>query len=183
MIARYSRLILPAILMTATCAFSACAGGNLSTPSVQGLNQAASAAHDGGEIGAAILNPQPNVSCPSKFYACVTVSQKRGLSLYWCFGPKSDPCSNSDVSKRKWSGLVCAAAGTTCKAPIKQLTAKWSGPFRCGGKFNCNGTYELDKLTPGPGLKQTNQYVYKQDVHICAGKKCQIDLIGLNVGP
>ena len=140
-------------------------------------------AHNGGEMGTAILNAQPNVSCPSKFYACVTVSQKHGLELYWCYGPKSDPCSNSNAGRPKWSGIVCTAAGTTCKAPIKQLTAKWSGPFRCGSKVNCNGTYELDKLTPGPGLKQTKQYAYKQDVHICVGKKCQIDLIGLNVGP
>ncbi len=174
-------LILPAILMAAAFAFSACAGGNLSTPSVQGLSQAASAAHNGGEMGAAILNAQPNVTCPSRFFACVTVSQKHAIELDWCYGPPSDPCSNSNAGKPKWTGIVCAAAGNTCKAPIKQLTAKWSGPFKCGK--GCNGTYEVDKLTPGPGLKQTKQYAYKQDVHICAGKKCLIDLVGLNVGP
>jgi hypothetical protein len=47
----------------------------------------------------------------------------------------------------------------------------------------CKGTFELDTITPGPGLEQTNAYKYKQDSHICLGSKCADAYLGLNVGP
>jgi hypothetical protein len=75
------------------------------------------------------------------------------------------------------------AKGATCKKPIKQLTAAWSGPFKCKAKDKCTGTYELDTISPGPGLKQTKSYLYKQDIHICASASCEDAYVGLNVGP
>ena len=55
----------------------------------------------------------------------------------WCYGPSSDPCSKSNAGNYTWSGIVCDAKGKTCKKPIKQLTAKWTGPFKCRKKDKC----------------------------------------------
>ena len=122
-------------------------------------------------------------TCPKRFLDCDTVSAKHGALLIWCYGPSSDPCSDSDAGDVTWSGVVCLAKGATCKKPIKQLTAAWSGPFKCKAKDKCTGTYELDTITPGPGLKQTKSYLYKQDIHICASASCEDAYVGLNVGP
>ncbi len=182
--ARCSRWAVRATLTVAAFALSACAGNNLSpTPNVEGFNQAASA---GAEIGARpglmTLNAQPNVKCPTKYLDCDTVSKKNGLVLNWCIGPSTNPCSKSSAGNYTWSGVVCDAKGKTCKKPIKQLTAAWTGPFKCKKKDKCKGTYEVDTITPGPGLKVTTKYAYKQDVHVCASSGCQDVYIGLNVG-
>ena len=68
--------------------------------------------------------------------------------------------------------------GITCKKPIKQLTAKWTDPFKC----KMQGTYELDTIKPGTGLKETSSYLYKPNIHICAAP-CENVYVGLNVGP
>jgi hypothetical protein len=169
--------------VAAAFTLAACAGGSVpTTPNVQGVNQAVSTGASFGTPAIAPLNAQPTASCPSQFTAgCTTVSQKNGAVLRWCIGKGSNPCSKSQAAKYSWSGVVCDAKGKTCKKPIKQLTAKWSGPFKCKKKDNCKGTYELDTLTPGPGLKATKKYVYKQDVHICAGKNCKDYYLGINV--
>ena len=183
--ARCSRWAAPATLMVAAFALSACAGNNFSTtPNVEGFNQAASAGADiGARPGITILNAQPTAKCPTRFSAgCFTVSKKNGAVIRWCIGPASNPCSKSTAGNYTWSGVVCKAKGKTCKRAIKELTATWSGPFKCKRKDKCKGTYEVDTLKPGPGLKITTKYVYKQDIHVCAGSSCQDVYIGLNVG-
>lgn len=176
-----------ATLATAAFALSACAGGNLSTaPSVQGFDQSAPVGGDNvAPSGIAILNAQPNVTCPKKYTLCVTVSKKKGLAQSWCYGPAGfagHPCEHSDAGKAKWSGVVCKAKSKTCKKPIKELTATWSGPFKCKGNDGCKGTYEVDTFNPGPGLKVTNKYIYKQYIHACVGTKCKVLRIGINIG-
>lgn len=179
MISRLSRLAAPAILTAASVILSACNGSTVpSTPgSIQ--NAVVGGTHVALEQ-AAIINAQPNAGCPSHFVECHTVSKSKGLELGWCYGPKSDPCSNSNVKKVHWSGIVCLAAGKSCPNPIKELTGKMTGPYKCKPS-QCNGTWELDTITPGPGLKETKQYLYKQDVRICRSP-CTHTLVGLNVG-
>ncbi len=171
-------------LTSAILSLTACSGGNLSAvPNAQGSSQVASAGgqnFDRPQI--AILNAQPDVTCPTKYLTCDTVSAKNGLLLIWCYGPSSDPCGNSNAGKVSWSGYVCLAKGKTCKKPISQMTAAWTGPFKCKSKDKCKGTFELDTITPGHGLKQVKGYAYKQDIHICAGASCEDAYIGLNVG-
>jgi len=171
--------------LTSALMLSACAGGaGPSAPNATGFGQAGRA----GLLGSyqphiANTNAQPNTSCPTRFVECVTVSVKTGAELIWCWGPESDPCGDSDAGKVKWSGIVCTAQGSTCKAPIKQLTASWSGPYKCKPSDKCKGTFELDTLKPGPGLKETSKYVYKQDIHVCTSKSdCENEYIGINVG-
>src|SRR5579883_2214809 len=103
------------------------------------------------------------------------IKRRRNHLVLWC--------AKSDAGKVKWSGVVCLAKGPTCKGPIKVLTAKWSGPFKCKASDKCKGTFELDTIKPGPGLKETSKYLYKQDIHICKGASCQDAYIGLDVGP
>jgi hypothetical protein len=184
MIFYFSRWAIPATLMVSALALSACGGNNLSAaPNVQGFNQAPAGADAIVWPGVAILNPQFNPTCPKKYDECLTVSKKKGLEMGWCYGPVNDPCAHSDAAKAKWSGIVCKAKSKKCSKPIKELTAKWTGPFKCKGKDACKGTYELDTITPGPGLKVSKKYVYKQDIQACVGKKCQKNLIGINIGP
>ena len=184
MIFRCSRWAVPATLAAAAFALSACAGGSLSTaPSLPGFNQTAPAGADSAALSRiAILNPQPNVTCPKKYDACLTVSKKNGLAMGWCYGPVRKPCAHSNAGKAKWSGVVCKVKDKTCKKPVKELTAKWSGPFKCKHSDKCKGTYELDTFTPGPGLKVTKKYIYKQDIHACVGAKCEVLPIGINIG-
>ncbi len=183
MTARCNRWALQATLMAAALALSACAGGLSTTPNVQEFNQGPSrGADDDARQGMATLDARPNVKCPKKYLTCYTASKKTGLAIAWCYGATSNPCVRSHADKASWSGIVCTAKGLICKKPIKQLTAKWSGPFKCKKKDQCRGTYELDTLVPGPGLKRTKNYVYKQDIQACSGRKCQDVYIGLNVG-
>jgi hypothetical protein len=181
MISRLSRLAAPAVLTSALVALSACGGSTV--PSTSGSSQGA--AVRGANVAleqAAIMNAHPNATCAKKYVDCETVSKSKGLGLLWCYGPKSDPCSKSDAGKVKWTGVVCLAAGETCKNPIKQLTGKMTGPYKCKPSDDCHGTWELDTISPGPGLKETKQYIYKQDVRACR-TPCLSSLVGLNVGP
>ncbi len=178
-----NRWTVPATVMAAAVAFSACAGGLSTTPNAQESNKGRSAGADlGARLGIAALSAGRHVNCPKKYVTCYTVSKKAGLTIAWCYGSASNPCVHSHADKASWSGIVCTAKGQTCKKPVKHLTATWSGPFKCKTKDPCRGTYELDTLAPGPGLKRTRSYVYKQDIHACAGRNCQDVYIGLNVG-
>ncbi len=174
-------LSLPAALLIAALMLCACARGDLSTvPSVQGVNQAAPVGADSAAAPSIThRNARPNVDCPTRFYDCTTVSLKNGAVIMWCSGTRKKPCKNTN--KYIWSGIVCLAKGATCKKPIKQLTAKWSGPFTCKPKDKCKGTYVVDTLTPGPGLKVTKKYIYKQEIRMCAGSACTHDYSGINV--
>jgi hypothetical protein len=177
------RLTLAALAMLASAlTLSACAGGAFApVPSGNAASQLAPA----GALGAdrlSTLNPpvQPNATkCPKGYAYCETVSLKNGLEIAWCTGTKTDACA--DTSKYKWSGIVCDAKDATCKKPITELTAAWSGPFKCKAKDKCKGTYELDTITPGKGLKPTKAYIYKQDIRACKGTKCGNEYIALNV--
>jgi hypothetical protein len=181
---RLSRWAAPASLTLAAFALSACAGGNLAaTPSAQGFNQSASAGAPNAErpqIANSIVSL--TASCPSEFFDCITVSKSKGAQIIWCYGPSSNPCGDSDAGKAKWSGKVCLTKTPTCKRAIKVLTAKWTGPFKCKTKDKCKGTFELDTLIPHAGLKVTQQYIYKQDIHVCVkGGSCEDVYVGINV--
>jgi hypothetical protein len=181
MISRLSRLAAPAILTSALVALSACGGSTV--PSTPGSAQNAAVGHTGAALErAALMYVSPNATCPARYVACETVSKKSGLEALWCYGPKSDPCSHSDAGKVKWTGVVCLAAGKTCAKPIKELTGTMTGPYKCKPSDKCHGTWELDTIKPGPGLKETQQYLYKQDVRACR-TPCINSLVGLNVGP
>jgi hypothetical protein len=182
-----SRLSRWSVLVTlaSALALSACAGGvGPSVPGAPGFSQAAFVgSHGGYQPRDQSPDAQPNLSCPKRYFACWTVSKSKGLDLIWCYGPSSDPCGDSDAGKAKWSGVVCDAKGATCKGAIKVLTAKWSGPFKCQAKDKCEGTYELDKITPHAGLKETSKIAYKQDIHVCVkGGSCENVYDGFNVG-
>jgi hypothetical protein len=183
MIIRLSRW--SALTLMSAITLSACAGIGSTVPAAGGLGQSESAASQSRWEPqlSKDTNAQPNVTCPKRYFACVTVSKSKAIGLVWCYGPASDPCSKSDAGKVKWSGVVCLAKGPTCKGPIKQLTAKWSGPFKCTKNQKCRGTYELDTIRPGPGLKETSRYLYKQVVSICKGASCASRTLGFNVGP
>lgn len=182
MLPRFTLAALAALASAIT--FSACAGGTLS-PATSG--SAAGQLAPAGALSSdrlSTLNPMAQAlpaACPKEYLYCEMVSLKNGLVLQWCDGSKKDPCA--DTGKYKWSGFVCDAKDATCKKPITEPTAAWTGPFKCKAKDKCTGTYELDTLTPGKGLKQTKQYLYKQEIQICKGTKCQHAYIGLNVGP
>jgi hypothetical protein len=180
MISRLSRLAAPAILASALVALSACGGSTV--PSTPGSSQNAAVGGAGVALEqAALMNVRPNATCSHKYVACETVSKSKGLELEWCYGPKSDPCSHSNAGKVKWTGVVCLAAGKGCSKPIKQLTGKMTGPYKCKPSNDCHGTWELDTITPEAGLKETKQYIYKQDVRSCS--PCDSSLVGLDVGP
>jgi hypothetical protein len=184
MIPRLNRWAALVALTPAVLALAACAGGNsLTMPNAQGYSQVASANARNADRPLAIQNAHPDVTCPKRYLQCFTVSKKKGALLDWCYGPPSDPCSKSNARKVTWSGVVCLAKGKTCKKPITPLTAAWTGPFKCQTKDKCKGTFELDTITPGPGLKQTQSYAYKQDIHICLGSDCEDVYVGMNVGP
>jgi hypothetical protein len=173
---------LPALTaLTSILLLTSCVGSNSSAlPNSQGISQAASVGALSELQHIVILKSRPNVSCPKRFtLGCDTVSLSTGLQITVCYGP----CSQSNAKLVTWSGFVCMAKGLTCPNPIKQLTGAWTGPFKCKPKDQCKGTYELDTITPGPGLKQTQAYKYKQDSHVCLGSKCEDAYIGLNVGP
>jgi hypothetical protein len=175
---------LSALVLTSALALSGCAGNaGPTTPSAANFSR--SAAGPTSAWSAHIANSSPlTATCPKRFYACVTIPKSKESGLVWCYGPESDPCGNSDAGKAKWSGVVCLAAGNGCKGPIKQLTAKWSGPFKCKTSDDCDGTYELDALTPHSGIKVSGKYIYKQNVHICPkanGNACTIENVGIAV--
>lgn len=184
-LSQWSALALTSILVLAACS----ANNGPTVPGGSGLGEPDSIGQQSA-WGVRAANPslRPNVKCPKRFTSCYTVSEAKGLILWWCYGPKSDPCSKSNVKvwdhkAITWSGVVCKAKGATCPGPIAQMSAKWTGPFKCkGSAYTCKGTYEFDTITPGSGLQESHKYLYKQDTRICAGTSCQDSLIGLNVG-
>jgi hypothetical protein len=182
---QWSALALISILALAACS----ANNGPAIPGGSGLGDAASIGQQSAwSVRAVNPSARPNTNCPKRFDACYTVNPSGGLILWWCYGPKSDPCSKSNVKEYKhqaitWSGDVCRAKGATCTGTIPQMSAKWTGAYKCKrSAYDCKGTYELDTITPGSGLSDTNKYIYKQAARICVGSNCQISLIGLNVG-
>lgn len=175
------RLVVPASFLSTLFVFSACSGGTGSVPPVSNQSAAAFSPSFGGGVGLSPAGIQPNAtSCPAKFTAgCYTFSLSKGLKIGWCYGPSSDRCGNT--KDYKWSGNVCLAKAKRCK-PIAQLRAKWTGPFKCTKKIcTSRGFYELDTISKGsPAPKVTQQYVYKQNIHIC-GASCVNYYIGINV--
>lgn len=175
-----------AALVSAAFVLSACAGNSgPSVPAAPIQNSSSLFAPLGGQPALSAFGAHSDATtCPKKYLDCFTYSLKKGLKVNWCYGPTSDACK--DTKDYKWSGIVCDAKGATCKKPIEQLTAKWTGPFKCTKKTNCpgmsKGFYELDTITKGKTPpKITTKYAYKQDIHICAGTSCQDVYIGINV--
>jgi hypothetical protein len=171
-------------LISAAFALAACSGpGSSSVPGAVGA-QTLGAPQAAGQSQLNALGVQPDTTCPKQYYNCYTFSLSKGLAIDWCYGPSSNPCS--ETGKYKWTGGVCASSNKLCYPPhpfLKSFVVKWTGPFKC--KTTCTGTYELDKLTKGsPAPKKTTKYAFKQDIHACpkAGGKCIDAHIGLSVG-
>ncbi|MBV9234041.1 MAG: hypothetical protein JO030_08370, partial [Candidatus Eremiobacteraeota bacterium] len=170
-----SRWTVPVGIMSAAF-LTACAGGGPATP--VGTNQALPLVNGGG-YQLTTIGARTDATCPKQFTAgCFTYSLSKGLKISWCYGPNSDPCSTTQ--NYKWSGDVCLATSKDCD-PIEQLTATWSGPFKCKPKVcTSKGKYELDTITAGKTPpKPTNKYIYKQEIDICA-KSCSTYYIGIN---
>jgi hypothetical protein len=188
MIPRLSRWL----ALASGLALSACAANTVQTmPSAQGLAESASAGYQSvADLRVLNANMQPNVTCPKRFSGgCYTVSKSKSVELGWCYGKKGNECEPSNAGDAKWSGLICLAKGKGCPGPIKELTAKWTGPFSCSTyHLKCKGTFELDTITPGPGLSETKQFLYKQVVRACGSLNggtptCSVKVVGMNVGP
>jgi hypothetical protein len=168
------------LLLSVAFAVTACGGPGASAVPGAGSLAGPQAA---GQLQFTALGTQPDATCPKQYYKCYTFSLSKGLTIHWCYGTSSDPCSATN--KYKWSGGVCSSSNKTCFPPhpfLKSFVVKWSGPFNC--KASCKGTFEVDNLTKGsPAPKKTTGYAYKQDIHICpkAGGKCGDAHIGLSV--
>lgn len=185
MVCLIGRWSLPAAFAAAVLALAACAG-NTGSPVPLAFNQIQPAGFQGFGAGlhAATTGVLP-AACPKGDIECFTVSLKKGLTVDWCYGPKSNPCD--ETSKYTWSGAVCTAKAKTCK-PIEQMTAKWTGPFACkkaiticGKKFTSGDEYVVDKISIGKTPpKQTKSYAYKQEIEL---DSAAAGYIGLNVGP
>lgn len=174
--------VLTASILPVALALSACSGGSGSAvPTVS--NQNAFSQSFANQVELTPTGTQPNTgTCPSRFTAgCYTFSLSKGLKVAFCYGPSSDRCSTT--KDYTWSGNVCLTKAKRCK-PIAQLKAKWTGPFKCTKKTcKSRGEYELDTITKGsPAPKKTQQYVYKQQIHICGGGGCVNYWLGINVG-
>lgn len=176
----------PAAIATAALALTACGGSGGSrlriTPnqiSLAGSNDSGTQLH-----ASTIAEVAQTVSCPtSKFLNCFTVSLKNGLVVDWCDGTKKNPCGAT--KKYMWSGDVCLTKTKTCNR-IKQMTAAWTGPFKCKSfvqvcKGGSEGYYEVDTISIGKTPpKKTSEYIYKQAIDLNNSLKAYI---GLNVGP
>jgi hypothetical protein len=181
MICLVGRGSLAAAFVTAVMALTACAGS--SGPSVPlAPNQIPPAGFQ--ESGARLHSDAvPAATCPKHYIDCITVSLKHGAIDDWCYGKASFQCG--ETNKYKWSGAVCLASAKTCK-PIKQMTAKWTGPFRCRTKIgvcggSTKGSYEVDTISIGnPPPKQTKLYLYKQAIILSGALG---GYLGINVGP
>ena len=175
--------VVRAALISAAFALAACSGpGSSTVPGAAGAGTFGSPqSAEQPQIRA--IGVQPDTTCPKQYYNCYTFSLSKGLAIDWCYGPSSNPCS--ETGKYKWSGGVCASSNKMCYPPhpfLKPFVVKWSGPLKC--KTTCTGTYELDKLTKGsPAPKKTTKYAFKQDIHACpkAGGKCVDAHVGLSV--
>ncbi|HEY2475960.1 MAG TPA: hypothetical protein VGI19_14315 [Candidatus Cybelea sp.] len=176
----------PAAIVTAALALTAC-GGSSGSPVSMTPNQIplAGSSDFGTQLHASTLSEVAQAaSCPtSKFLQCFTVSLKSGLVVDWCDGTKKSPCA--DTKKFMWSGDVCLTKAKTCN-PIKQMTAAWTGPFKCKASIKvCNGgtkgDYEVDTISIGKTPpKKTSKYIYKQAIDLNSSLAAYI---GLNVGP
>lgn len=121
--------------------------------------------------------------CSRKYLECYTVSRKHGIVIDWCANATSEPCAKTD--QYTWSGNVCKANAQTCN-PIEQMSAAWTGPFKCKTKIkvcdgSTQGTYEIDTISIGktpPRL--TKRYLYKQEILLSGTFAAYV---GLNVGP
>lgn len=169
----------PAVIVSAAFLLSACAGGT--APSLPAASSSGTAPFDGARAeGVTAFGARTDTTCPKKFTAgCFTFSLSKGLKITWCYGPSSDPCKTTQ--DYKWSGDVCLAGARKC-SPIPQMTATWTGPFKCTKKAcQSPGKYELDTITKGKKPpKPTTKYLYKQQVNVCKGS-CAKYYIGINV--
>lgn len=176
-----SRWALSALLTAGTLLCSACAGG--SSPSLPfTANQGSSVFNTlGGGKGVTALGARTDITCPKQYTeGCYTFSLSKGLNIAWCYGTTKDTCK--DTKESKWSGDVCLAKTKKC-GPIEELTAKWTGPFKCKEKIcKSKGYYELDTISKGKKPpKITSKYLYKQEITLCLGTSCAHYYIGLNV--
>lgn len=170
---------LPVALAAGSFVLSACAAGSSVVPaSSSQLSSSARSAQAPTAFGA-----MRGDACPRQFTAgCYTFSLSKGLSIVWCYGPASDRCKNSN--EVMWSGDVCLTNDRKC-VPIEQLRASWSGPYKCkSSTCGSKGYYERDTISKGKRPpRETQQYVYKQLIHLCTSASCAKYYIGINVGP
>ena len=187
MISLLRRWSLPAVLVSAALALSACAGNSGSPVPLAPNQMSPGGLQNRGAVG----NMEPNAgTCPTsiaskKYLGCFMVSLKKGVKVIWCDGTSSTPCA--DTNKYTWSGEICLAKAKACgKKSIKQFTVKWTGPFKCTKKAckgfaTQKGYYELDTIGIGATPpKKTTKYLYKQAIALDG---TTVGYIGLNVGP
>ncbi len=185
MICHVGRRSLPAAFAAAVFALTACAGSSGSPVPVAPNQISPAGFHDSGAQlrSAATSKGALPAACAKKYLACYTVSRKKGLVIDWCDGPTSSPCA--DTSNYTWSGNVCKANSQTCD-PIEQMTADWTGPFKCKDKIkvcggSTSGTYVVDTIVIGKTPpKPTKQYLYKQEILLSGSLAAYV---GFNVGP
>lgn len=185
MICLVRRWSLPAALVAAVLGLAACAGSSSPVPLVPGQMTTAGFNHYGTQLRVVTPEGMPMAAtCPKKYLACATVSLTKGLVLDLCYGPSSDsPCSTT--KNYKWSGDVCLAKARKC-AKIEQMTAAWTGPFRCSKKPKAcggvtKGDYVVDTISIGKTPpKKSQTYLYKQAIDLSGNVLAHI---GLNVGP
>jgi hypothetical protein len=174
---------LPAAFVAAALALSACSGNSGSpVPLAPGQIPPGGLYASGAQLHALGTSPAMPAasSCPSQYLSCFTVSLSKGLVINWCDGTKKSPCSTT--KKYTWSGDVCKATATTCKA-IEQMTAAWTGPFPCTVSIckTKKGDYEVDTISIGKKPpKKTKAYDYKQEIELNGSEAAYV---GLNVGP
>jgi hypothetical protein len=185
MICLVGRRSLPGALAAAVFGLTACAG-SIGSPVSLTPNQISPAGFrdSGAQLRATATSKSVlPAACAKKYLGCYTVSRKHGLVIDWCDGPTSDPCV--DTKNYTWSGDVCKSNAETCN-PIEQMTAKWTGPFKCTTKIkvcgdSTKGTYEADTISIGKNPpKPTKSYAYKQEI-ILSGSSA--GYVGFNVGP
>jgi hypothetical protein len=166
---------------------SACAGGGLpQTPS--GFASSASVSgHHATPLRVTALGVKPDAKCPVGDTACYTFSLGHGLTIVWCLGTASSPCSQT--SSYSWAGGVCKKKTVPCTVLggpgfINSIKAAWSGPYQCNVMIcgTNTGTFEVDTLTAGKKPPQpTTKYIYKQDIEATNAVMKKQSFIGLNV--
>jgi hypothetical protein len=133
---------------------------------------------------------QRDAKCPIKFnQGCYTVSASTGLVIDWCVSSGSASCNLT--SQYSFNSTVCLAKSFACGRPTGKMTGAFSGPFQCSPSIGLceggtSGSYEVDTITPRPGLRQTRKYLYEQDARICPISNpgnCSDAFLGFNVGP
>jgi len=120
---------------------------------------------------------RPN-ACPRRFPdGCYIVSLRYGANIVWCYGPPSNPCA--DTNQYGWGGVITTAKGN----PTTKMSASWYGPYQCVPSLcgSDQGTYVLDTISVGKGLRETSRFKYVESV--CKDASCVASAIGLLVGP